>query len=191
MKAVSRNSSVPRALRQSAEVREWLRTQNEFTLDDFAEEPTAYNRAWRLENEQLMTAIESVKGRLEDEEDRAIADLYLAMRPREIAKHLGIPRTECYRLVRRMRRRALVLYKQRQQAPPRDVLPSPPAPVRTVKFSCPGQKPRTARLVFTNGEALWLDDDNCIFPQEIQDLLSELPELEPSFTVLDAEVKKS
>jgi hypothetical protein len=89
-----------------------------------------------------------------------------------------------------MRRRALVLYKQRQQAPPRETLAAPPAPLRTVKFTAPGQKPRTARLVLVDGEALWLDDNDGLFPQEVQDLLNELPELEPAFTVLDAETLK-
>ncbi len=182
-------ANIPKRILDSPAVHEWLRTQSEFRLEDFSDGPTAFNRSWRLENEHFVNAIRAVKDEL-PEEDREVAELFLLMPPRFIAQRLGITRKETYSRVRRMGHRALRLYKQRQQAPPRPKLPSPvPAPVRTVRFSAPGHKATSARLVIHDGEPVWIDAQDGVFPDEVQDMLSALPELESGFTVLDVEEK--
>lgn len=185
---MSSNEFVPKRIRESAEVKEWLRSQNEFRLEDFAEysHPSTYLTAiHRPEQAEVHEAVRSVLPEMRAA-DRKLWDMYQKMPPREIARRLGTTCNTIYRRMYSLKKRALALYAQPPKPKPRPKIKDSPAPVKTIKFSAPGQaETKTASLVLHDGRATWVDDKGGVFPEEIQDLLAELKELAPGFAVID------
>jgi hypothetical protein len=184
------NSGIPRKVREDPEVKKWLRKNKaEFQLSDFAEEHTTYNRTLNLEKEHTMAAIAEVMDDL-DEMDRFMAELYLKMRPKEIAKHLDWPRHVVYARARRMRGNAakLLISRRRKKALNRvGKVVTPFVPLMSIQFSLPGRPNRSAHAVMVDGSALWVDDAGGIFTEEVQDLLCSLHEIKSGFEVLECQ----
>lgn len=177
-------SNLPRRIRESPEVKKWLESQDEFVLDDFLEPHTVWNRSWPTEKAHFMAALQEVKDTLGDP-DKTVIELFLQFPPRRIAVELGVSRREAYMMVRNAKNRAMRAYKQLQREPPRPKLAVRSAPVRTVRFVVPDRPVSVARLILQDDGAIWVDADDGIYSDEVQDLLSGLRELEPGFEILD------
>lgn len=183
---------VPPRIKNDPAVKAWLKTQSEFKLSDFAQYKQSSSHvtgnAMSLDRADVAEAIRSVL-HLVSPRDREYLTLSLEMLPREVARKLGVPRDNMfYKRLQAAKMRALALYMRPPKPPPRKVLQMPPAPLKTLRFTTPAfPVPRTARLVLRESLAVWIDDENGIFPGEIQDLLSELKELAPGFEIVDVE----
>lgn len=186
---MAKQNSIPLKIRSSPEVAKWLEHNPEFKIQDFAEHGTEFYRSWRLENEHLANILTEVRDHLAPKDQKTI-DLFLQVPPRVMAKELGIDRGKAYGRVKRVKSRALAKYRElrsseygsRKVADPKKLSP----PVKKVKFAAPGQDhTEEVRLVLLDNKPIWVDSKGGVFPDEIQDLLDMLPEMQKGFEVLD------
>ncbi len=181
---------IPPRIKNDPAVIAWLESQEEFSLGDFAEYKYPSGHVTGNYHPELADMAEALRSVLPElrVDDRKLLELYLQHPPRVMAEKLGLTRRTVYKRIENAKLRALRIYSKPKKQARRPKIKDSPAPVKTLKFMLPNStEKKLAHLVLHDGQATWTDEKGGIFPEEIQDLLAELTELSPTFTVLDVE----
>lgn len=156
----------------------------------------SFTKVINFDRQYIVNAITTALPELLPKEQE-LAELFLQMPPRKIAKKLGVERSVLYDRLRALRAKALRLTAAKRESyinqRSQDLTPSqlelPPADVarRTLRFQFQN-KTAFAYLIERDDEAVWVDDAGRAFATEIQDILNNHEEdLGLSDSVLDVE----
>ncbi len=173
------------AFLNNPEVVAWLASQSEFTADDFEEHDTEFFHRFPSANADNAAALETALPHMPPSLATHAQD-YLTMRPREIAHKHGVSRKEAYGLTRRIRLAARRILQHLHDMPPNPEVITGVAPVRTLKFTAPNGV-RYVHLFFVDDRAVWTNDRNEVFTEDVQAQLDNLLDISPTFEVLDVE----
>jgi hypothetical protein len=171
----------------------WLAEHPEFGgVDNYRAGTRAFCRSGNPEVALFAEKLESVRDRLTDEQ-RQVADWFVTMAPRDVAKHFGVPVKQVYRQYVVLRQAVDTHYTamradKRGARAGRAELETLPefCALASRHFTYHGRE-ETVYLVQQLAGPVWVDRAGAIFQDEIQDLLDELHEHAAGFEVVEAE----
>jgi hypothetical protein len=162
----------------------WLKkNRKEFPSKSFLPDPIEFGSRRKHANEQIALLI-AAQMPFENKQQQRLAELFLSMPPREIARVLRVDRKTIYLRIRALKKfvlerhraeKAALVHGRGEQVPNE-------AQTRILQFTL-NERTEFAYLV----GCWWCDEFGLQFPAEIQDILNELDEHEAGFEVLDVE----
>lgn len=182
---------------KSKEAKAWLKKHapSEPLLSGGLNSCLPYNSFTKILSYSRKAAVDAITEVLEDfnARDRELADLFLVMPPRQIAKQLGLKRSVLYDRLRALRAKAFKMAARKrasyvnQRAGDLKLDTSPDLCALRVLRLALNEETRFAYLIQRDDEQLWVDGVGAVFGADVQDVLNNADEDLAHCEVLDVE----